>query len=159
MYTTARNIRAIDKAAFRADLESELALEACTADRYNAALRSVLDKHAPATRRKVPARKPSPWFGLVSEELLQAKRDRRHAETQWRATRLTVHKQIYQKAKQFVTSLIHKAKCLFYSTKIDEAQSSKELFHKMVCAPERKPLSSLLPTPPLVFPVSSPTTS
>lgn len=128
-YKTVRNIRAIDRAALKTDLQAELGSpEACTADKYNTALRSVLDKHAPAIRRRVPARKPSPWFSLVSEELLQAKRDRRKAEKQWRASRLTVHQQIYKKAKHLVTSLVHKAKCLFYCNKIENAQSSKELY-------------------------------
>ena len=76
-----RNIRGIDRVAFKRDLEAELcSLVNPSADRYNANLRLVLDKHAPVAKRKVTNRVSSPWFSLVSEELLQAKRSRRQAE-------------------------------------------------------------------------------
>ena len=71
-----RNIRGIDRVAFKRDLEAELcSLVDPSPDQYNATLRSVLDKHAPAAKRKVTNRVSSPWFSLVSEELLQAGRE------------------------------------------------------------------------------------
>lgn len=46
-------------------------------------LSSVLDKHAPTIRRKVPTRKPSPWYTSVSEEQCAAKRQRLRGERKW----------------------------------------------------------------------------
>ncbi|WP_419592607.1 hypothetical protein, partial [Thiolapillus sp.] len=124
-----RNIRGIDRVAFKRDLEAELcSLVNPSADQYNATLRSVLDKHAPAAKRKVTNRVSSPWFSLVSEELLQAKRSRRQAERQWRASGLVVHKELYKKAKHCVTRIVMKAKSLFYNCKISSASSTKELY-------------------------------
>ena len=76
-----RNIRCIDRVAFKRDLEAELySLVNPSADQYNATLRSVLDKHAPAAKRNVTNRLSSPRFSLVSEEFLQAKRCCRQAK-------------------------------------------------------------------------------
>ena len=88
----------------------------------------MLDKHAPAAKRKVTSRVSSPWFSLVSEELLQAKRSRRQAERQWRASGLVVHKELYKKAKHCVTRIVMKAKSPFYTCKISSAFSTKELY-------------------------------
>ena len=91
-----RNIPGIDRVAFKRDLEAELcSLVNPSADQNNVNLRSMLDKHAPAAKRKVTNRVSSPWFSLVSEELLQAKRCRRQAERQWRASGLVVHKELH----------------------------------------------------------------
>ena len=48
------NIYGIDRVAFKGDLEAELcSLVNLSTDQYNATLRSVLDKHVPAAKRKV----------------------------------------------------------------------------------------------------------
>ena len=59
---------------------------------------------------------------------MQAKRERRRAERQSRASGLTVHRQIYQAARNAVTSIVDNAKCVFYSSKIIACTSSKQLF-------------------------------
>ena len=95
-----RNIRGIDLVAFKRDLEAELcSLVNPSADQYNAILRSMLDKHAPAAKRKVTNRVSSPWFSLVNEEPLQAKRCRRQAERQWRVSGLVAHKELLQEGQ------------------------------------------------------------
>ena len=70
----------------------------------------------------------SPWFGLVSEDLLEAKRSRRQAERKWRNTNLTVFKDLYKKAKHHETNVVLKAKKLYYNSKISSANCSKELY-------------------------------
>ena len=123
-----RNIRGIDLVAFKRDLEAELcSLVNPSADQYNATLRSVLDKDAPAAKRKVTNRVSSPWFSLVSEELLQAKRCRRQAGRLWRASGLVVHKELYKKAKH-CTKIVMKAKSLIYNCKISSTSSTKEIY-------------------------------
>ena len=76
VYRYVRNIRGID------DLETELVGigHSLSADQDNVTLLSVLDKHAPAAKSRVTERMSSPWFGLVREDLLEAKRIRRQAE-------------------------------------------------------------------------------
>ena len=98
VYRYVRNIRGIDRSAFVADLETELVGigHSLSADQYNVTLLSVLDKHAPAAKSRVTERMSSPWFGLVREDLLEAKRIRRQAERKWRNTNLTVFKDLYR---------------------------------------------------------------
>ena len=124
-----RNICGIDRVAFKRDLEAELCSHMSpSADQYNATLRSVLDKHVPATKRKLTNGVSSPWFSLVSEELLQAKRCRRQAERQWRVSGLVHHKELYQQAKHCVTRIVMKAKSLIYNCKISSTSSTKEIY-------------------------------
>ena len=84
VYRVVCNVRAINRAAFNADLQAELGnLTDPTADQYDTTLRMALDKHAPASRRRVSTRKPSPWFSLLSSDFLAAKREQRQAERRW----------------------------------------------------------------------------
>ena len=56
VYRESRNIRAIDRAAFRADLNTLVSPELCPSiDNFNKTLDSVLERHAPLCRRKVRA--------------------------------------------------------------------------------------------------------
>ena len=141
---SSRNIRAIDRTVFKDDLRQRLAglLSPSAADLHSA-LRDILDAHAPATQRKVSSHKLSaPWF---STEIRAAKQQRRQAERQWVKSGLTVHKQLFNKAKKYVTKIVHTTKTAFYSAKIVEGSSSRELFS--VCNQLLgKTKSSLLPT-------------
>ena len=49
-------------------------------------LRTVLDKHAPPSLRKVIAHSSSPWFESIRDELFIAKRERRQVKRKWRNT-------------------------------------------------------------------------
>ena len=118
----------------------------------NVTLLSVLDKHAPAAKSRVTEHTSSPWFGLVREDLLEAKRIRLQAERKWWNTNLTVLKDLYNKAKHHVTKVVLKAKKLYYNSKISSANCSKELYKitnnilartKQVHLPTMYPLSSL----------------
>ena len=150
VYRQFRNLRAMDRAAFQEDLQSELSsLTDPAADQLDAALRTVLDKHAPVQKGKVSSRKPSPWFSLLGNDVLQAKQARRKAERRWRSTGLTVFKDLYKRAKNYVTFLVHKAKCSFFSNKIITAQSPKELFHitnPLTAKTKSTQLPSIFPT-------------
>ena len=89
-----------------------------SADQYNVTLLSALDKHAPAVKSRVTERMTSPWFGLVREDLLEAKRIHRQAERKWRKIQPAVFKDLYKKAKHHVTKVVLKAKKLYYNSKI-----------------------------------------
>ena len=153
VYRTVRNVRAVGRSVFAGDLTAGLAASpspsAEHADQYCASLRSVLDRHAPPTKRKVTERPSSPWFSLVSEELLVAKRERRQAERRWRRTGLTVFKDLYKKAKHHVSKIVQKAKMQFFNTKISSSTSSKELYqltNKLLAKPKSAHLPTLYPT-------------
>ena len=94
-------------------------------------LRTVLDKHAPPSLRKVITHSSSPWFESIIYELFIAKRERRQEERKWRNTKLTIFKDLYVQAKHKVSKLVHTARCKFYTERIALASSSKEL-HQIV---------------------------
>lgn len=127
-----RNIRDIDRSSFNHDLTAELSASPSPsfgdAKQFCASLRNVLDKHAPESRRRVIERPSSDWFPLVAEELLEAKRVRRREEDRWRATGLTVFHEIYTKAKHAVSSIVNRAKTMYYNGKIRAATSQKDVF-------------------------------
>ena len=66
-------------------------------------LRTVLDKHAPPSLRKVITHSSSPWFESIRDELFIAKRERRQAERKWRKTKLTIFKDLHGQAKHKVS--------------------------------------------------------
>ena len=83
-FVEARNIRAIHRPTLKEDLRSHLSALSCpSAVDLDSTLRTVLDKHAPATKRKVSTRRSCPWYSAVSGELRAAKRGRRKAERRW----------------------------------------------------------------------------
>ena len=93
-----RNIRSIDRCAFVNDLNAVIAESpsptAENADQYFASLSSILDIHAPAKKRMIRERPSAPWFSLVGEELLEAKRVRRREERRWRSNPITIFKDL-----------------------------------------------------------------
>ena len=91
-----------------------------------------------------------PCFSLVGDQLLTAERHRRQAQRQWRTTGLTIHKELYNKAKHHFTKLVQKAKSLFYSKKIAPAGSSKG-FYAITNKLAARTKCSLLP---IIFPQS-----
>ena len=97
LFHTTKNIRTIDRQAFKADVSTLVTtLDRPTADQLNDQLRAFFDWHAPATQRKVPERRSSPWYSAVASQLRALKQKKRRAERQWLRSGLTVHKQIYK---------------------------------------------------------------
>ena len=149
-YVMTRNIRAIDRAALKADLTARHSHLPCPiADDLDSVLTGVLDDHAPVMRRRVRPQKNAPWFSGVAEEVRSLKQQRRRAERLWLKTGLTVHKQLYNNAKKLVTKLVHKAKTTYYCNKIKESLSCKQLF-----SVANQLLGNKKPSPlPTVFPL------
>ena len=126
---TSRNIKAICLSGFQSDVRAwvEAASQQCSdldlaslVDVYNDGLRRVLDRHAPSVTRRVRDRPSAPW---MTEEIREARRRRRLAERRWRATRLTVHREIYAKERAFVKACVQEAKRRFYCEKTDSSSS------------------------------------
>ena len=107
--------------------------------------RTVLDKHAAPSLRKVMTHNSSPWFESIRDEIFIAKRERRQAERKWRNTMLTIFKDLYRQAKHKVSNLVHTAKCKFYTERIALASSSKEQ-HQIVNTLSSRHLTKTLPT-------------
>ena len=147
-----RNIRSIDRCSFKKDLTSEISASpsptADNADAYVTSLRAVLDKHAPTAKRTVRDRSSSPWFCVLGNDLLNAKRARRSAERRWRDTGLTIFNDLYIKAKHTVSRLVDKAKRIYFNGKIEQAKSTKELFkltNKLMTHSEPNKLPTMYP--------------
>ena len=82
-FVEAHNIRAIQRPALKKHLRSHLSALSCpSAVDLDSTLRTVLDKHAPATQHKVSTRRNCPWYSAVNGELRAAKHKQRKAERQ-----------------------------------------------------------------------------
>ena len=129
VFHTTRNICAIDRQAIKADVSTLVStLNQPTADQLNDQLRALLDRHAPATQRKVPQRRSSQWYSAVASQLRALKQEKRRAERQWLRSDLTVHRHIFNDLKHKITRLVDRAKMTFYSSKITVSTTCKELF-------------------------------
>ena len=103
LYRTVRNIANIDRPSFIAELSSVWEFSSVeNANQFCDFLRTVLDKHAPPSLRKVITHSSSPWFESISNELFIAKRERRQAERKWSNTKLAIFKDLYGQAKHKV---------------------------------------------------------
>ena len=146
LYRTVRNIANIDRPSFIAELSSVSEFSPVEkASQFCDFLRTVIDKHAPPSLRKVVTHSSSPWFESIRYDLFMAKRERRQAERKWRNTKLTIFKDLYGQAKHKVSKLVHTAKCKFYTEGIALASSSKEL-HQIVNTLSNRHPPKILPT-------------
>ena len=132
LYRTVWNVANIDRPSCIAELSSVSEFSSVeNASQFSDFLRTVIDKYAPPSLRKVITHNSSPLFESIRDDLFMAKRKRRQAERKWRNTKLTIFKDLYRQAKHKASKLVHSAKCKFYTEKIALASSSKEL-HKIV---------------------------
>ena len=99
-----------------------------TAAQLDSVLHSLLDKHAPMNNYKISDKKCVPWYDNISDTLRAAKMSRHMAERRWCFSGLTVDKEIYDSTKKAVTTIVHSAKCAYYSAKIAESSNTKQLF-------------------------------
>ena len=150
LYRNVRNIANIDRLSFIAEVSSVSAFSSVEkANQFCDFLRTVLDKHAPPSLRKVMTHNPSPWFESMREEHFIAKREMRQAERKWRNTKLIIFKDLYRQAEHKVSKLVHRAKCKFYTERIALASSRKELHQIVSTLSNRHPpniLSTIYPS-------------
>ena len=98
---------------------------------YNNTLMTALDKHAPLMTRTIVQRPRVPW---VSQEIREAKRQRRKVEKRWRNSRLDSDLAVFKAKRNFTTRLMNKARREFYSNFIDENGGDQK---KLFCASQR----------------------
>ena len=88
---------------------------------FHTGLRDILDQHAPEKAKTVTIRPSQPWF---SPEVHEAKTKKRKAEKLWRKSGLTVHKEIYQQARNTFNMLIDSTKSVYFNRRIEEADGN-----------------------------------
>jgi hypothetical protein len=126
-----RNLKAIDMDRFATDLlclpllTDETDDIARLLDLYNAGLTEVLDKHAPLQKRVFTIRPDNPWN---NQEIASTRKEVRRLERRWKATSLTIDKEILHHALSKLRSLISSAKVDFLNSKITEQTGKKSLF-------------------------------
>ena len=136
----------IDRQSFNVEYSSVSEFSSVeNANQYCDYLRTVLDKHAPPSLRKVIAHNFSPWFESIRYEYSMAKRERRQAERKWRNTKITIFKNLYRQAKHKVSKIVLTARCKFYTERIALASSSKEL-HQIVNTLSNRHTPRILPS-------------
>ena len=114
LYRTVRNIANVDRPSFIAELSSVSEFSSAeNANQFYDYLRTVIDKHAPLSPRRVITHNSSPRFEPIRDELFIAKRERLQGERKWRNTKLTIFKLLYRQARHKVLRLVHTAKCKF----------------------------------------------
>ena len=146
LYRTVRNIANIDRQSFIAELSSVSEFSSVErANLFRDFLRTLLDKHAPPSLRRVITRNSSPWFVSIRDELFMAKRERCQAERKWRNTKLIIFKDLYRQAKHKASKLVHTANSKFYTERIALASSSKEL-HQIVNTLSNRHPPQIFPT-------------
>ena len=91
---------------------------------YFSSLRSILDQHAPVQERLLPIRPHSPRY---TNEITQAKKERRRREKQWRDTGLPAHYQIFIKQRNLVKWMITDSKRSYFKDKLEENSRNSTL--------------------------------
>jgi len=127
---TYRKLRDINFAELSVDIEqsslchdpsknlSDLAVQ------FDAVLLELLDSHAPLVTKTVTVRSTAPWF---SDELRQAKQEKRKAERKYLKSHLEVDKQIYKEHCKSYKMLLDNAKKDYHKSSILES-GTRDLF-------------------------------
>jgi hypothetical protein len=84
-----------------------------------------MDKHAPLQKRVFTIRPDNPWN---NQEISSTRKEVRRLERRWKATSLTIDKDILHHALSKLRSLISSAKVDFLNSKITEQTGKKSLF-------------------------------
>ena len=127
-----RKLYSLDLAAFKNDIASSdlcnIASNDCNevAELYNNYMRSILDRHAPMTSKRVLARPSAPW---MSSNIIEAKRQRRKAEIKWRSSKCQSDLTVFKRKRNHVTFLMNEARRVYYIILIAEnSHDQKHLF-------------------------------
>ena len=127
-----RKLKSLDLVAFKNDIASSdlcnIASNDCNevAELYNNYMRSILDRHAPMTSKRVLARPSAPW---MSSNIIEAKRQRRKAERKWRSSKCQSDLAGFKRKRNHVTFLMNEARRVYYIILIAEnSHDQKHLF-------------------------------
>ena len=76
-----------------------------------------MDKHAPVQTRTIVVRPRVPWY---TDDIRQAKKERRRAERKWRSSKLEFDLAVFKRKRNAVNNLLDKARRAFYTNFIEE---------------------------------------
>ncbi|XP_072033365.1 uncharacterized protein [Amphiura filiformis] len=142
-----RKVREVDIGMIRKDISSALLPNSDTSndilkvdiltDQFNSKLRKIIDSHAPVTERTVILRPHAPWY---CDALRNAKQEKRRRERKYKATGLTVHRELYKEQCETYHDLLNSAKTMYHRDQISDAEP-RDLFR--VVDTLTKPKSSI----------------
>jgi hypothetical protein len=95
---------------------------------YNSALRSLMDIHTPVQTKTITLRPNTQWY---TQELREAKQEKRKKERMWQKTKLTVHKEIYRHQCTNVNKLLVKAKREYYCAKLSDCAGDQGQLYRL----------------------------
>ena len=95
---------------------------------YNDTLADIVEKHAPEKSRVVTVRADKPWYTAA---LSAEKRLRRKCERKYKNTQLESDKLLLKEQRNKYNNLLNSTKKDYIKNKIENAQSSKDLY--MIC--------------------------
>ena len=127
-----RKLKDICVAAFTRDItecpglqDTSQPLE-CLVQAYSENLSSLIDKHAPLQTKEIVLRPHAPWY---SEELREAKHERRRRERKWHSTKLAIHHQLFRDQCRTVAKLVQRTRRAYYCDQISQCgRDQKHLF-------------------------------
>ena len=91
-------------------------------------MRSILDRLAPMTSKRVFARPSAPWMSI---NIVEAKRQRRKAERTWRSPKCQSDLAVFKRKRNHATFLMNEARRVYYSTLIAENSRDKKYLFKV----------------------------
>ena len=140
------NMNELRDAMVQSDLTDTVTKAASVTEKlcaFNNVVIDILDKFAPAKRKKIVIRPNTQWF---CEEIKTAKKHRRCTERQWRKTRLQVHFEIFKKAKQDTNKLISECKRKYVKNSVIDKRGDPKGLSRIVSGLMRNEQSaSILP--------------
>ena len=71
-----------------------------------------MNKHDPVQTRTIVVRPCVPWY---TDDIRQAKKDRRKAERKWRSSKLESDLAVFKRKRNAVTNLLNRARREFYT--------------------------------------------
>ena len=127
-----RKLKSLDLVAFKNDIASSdlcnIASNDCNevAELYNNYMRSILDRHAPMTSKRVLARTSAPW---MSSNIIETKCQPRKVEIKWRSSKCQSDLTVFKRKRNHVTFLMNEARRVYYCTLIAEnSHDQKHMF-------------------------------
>ena len=97
-------------------------------DVYNSSLTSLMDKYAPEQTKSIHVRPNTQWY---TQNLREAKQEKRRLERLWRNTKLTVHKEMYRHQCTIVNNMLLQAKQVYYCNKLEECGGDQAKLHRL----------------------------
>ena len=127
---TYRNWKSVNIDQVKEDISSSFSGFTCTdpeegVKSYNSILQGIVENHAPLKSREVTIRADAPWY---NSELTKEKQLRRKLERKYKRTKLHVDKSQLDHQRNKYNYLLSEAKKNYFRSKVDNAQTSKELY-------------------------------